>query len=80
MRHIAWNMGQGMLLITPQPEAVMTIARQHGIPAQVIGEVTSSLAYGCAVAAILARLALLAPATTYSFTRCSNAYMRRASF
>ena len=36
------NMGQGMLLITPQPEAVMTIARQHGIPAQVIGEVTSS--------------------------------------
>jgi phosphoribosylformylglycinamidine cyclo-ligase len=37
-----WNMGQGMLLITPQPEVVMTIARQHGIPAQVIGEVTSS--------------------------------------
>jgi phosphoribosylformylglycinamidine cyclo-ligase len=36
-----WNMGQGMLLITPQPEAVMTIARQHGIPARVIGEVTS---------------------------------------
>jgi phosphoribosylformylglycinamidine cyclo-ligase len=37
----AWNMGQGMLLLTPQPEAVMAIAAQHGIAAQVIGEVTS---------------------------------------
>ena len=36
-----WNMGQGMLLLTPQPEAVMAIAAQHGIAAQVIGEVTS---------------------------------------
>jgi phosphoribosylformylglycinamidine cyclo-ligase len=36
----AWNMGQGMLLITPQPEAVMAMAAQQGIPAQVIGEVT----------------------------------------
>jgi phosphoribosylformylglycinamidine cyclo-ligase len=36
-----WNMGQGMLLITPQPETVMAIARQHGVPAQVIGEITS---------------------------------------
>jgi phosphoribosylformylglycinamidine cyclo-ligase len=35
-----WNMGQGMLLITPQPEAVIAIAAQHGIPAQVMGEVT----------------------------------------
>jgi phosphoribosylformylglycinamidine cyclo-ligase len=37
----AWNMGQGMLLITPQPEVAVAIAAQHGITAQVIGEVTS---------------------------------------
>jgi phosphoribosylformylglycinamidine cyclo-ligase len=36
-----WNMGQGMLLITPQPEAVIAIARQHSITAQIIGEVTT---------------------------------------
>jgi phosphoribosylformylglycinamidine cyclo-ligase len=36
-----WNMGQGMLLMTPQPEAIIAIAAQHGIAAQVIGEVTS---------------------------------------
>jgi selenophosphate synthetase-related protein len=34
-------MGQGMLLITPQPEAVIAIARQHSITAQIIGEVTT---------------------------------------
>jgi phosphoribosylformylglycinamidine cyclo-ligase len=36
-----WNMGQGMLLITPQPEEVMAVARQHDISAQMVGEVTS---------------------------------------
>lgn len=36
-----WNMGQGMLLMTPQPEAVLAVARQHGIPGQVIGEITA---------------------------------------
>lgn len=35
-----WNMGQGMLLITPQPDAVLAVARQHHIPAQIIGEIT----------------------------------------
>lgn len=35
-----WNMGQGMLLITPDPEAVIAIAEQHDIRAQAIGEVT----------------------------------------
>lgn len=35
-----WNMGQGMLLITPQADAVMAVAQQHGLSAQVIGEVT----------------------------------------
>jgi phosphoribosylformylglycinamidine cyclo-ligase len=36
-----WNMGQGMLLITPQPEAVLAVTRHHGITAQIVGEVTS---------------------------------------
>jgi phosphoribosylformylglycinamidine cyclo-ligase len=36
-----WNMGQGMLLITPQPEAVMAVARHHGIAAQIVGEITA---------------------------------------
>ncbi len=35
-----WNMGQGMLLITPDPEAVIAVAAQHAIRAQVVGEVT----------------------------------------
>lgn len=37
----AWNMGQGMLLITPQPEAAIAVAREYGIHAQVIGEITA---------------------------------------
>ena len=37
----AWNMGQGMLLITPQPDAVMAVARHHGITAQVVGAITA---------------------------------------
>ncbi len=36
-----WNMGQGMLLITPQPEAAIAIASEHDIPARMIGEVTT---------------------------------------
>jgi phosphoribosylformylglycinamidine cyclo-ligase len=36
-----WNMGQGMLLITPQPDTVIALAAQHHIPAQIVGEVTS---------------------------------------
>jgi phosphoribosylformylglycinamidine cyclo-ligase len=36
-----WNMGQGMLLITPQPEAVIAVAQRHHILAQIVGEVTS---------------------------------------
>jgi len=36
-----WNMGQGMLLLTPQPEAAIAVAREHGIHAQVIGEITA---------------------------------------
>ncbi len=36
-----WNMGQGMLLITPQPEAAMAVARSHGLTAQTIGVMTT---------------------------------------
>lgn len=36
-----WNMGQGMLLITPQPDAAIAVAQHHGIPARVIGEISS---------------------------------------
>ena len=36
-----WNMGHGMLLCTPQPDAVLEVAERHGIPAQVVGHVTA---------------------------------------
>ena len=36
-----WNMGQGMLLASPQPELVVAVATRHGIPAQVVGVVDS---------------------------------------
>lgn len=35
-----WNMGQGMILITPDPEAAITVAREHTLEAKVIGQVT----------------------------------------
>lgn len=36
----AWNMGQGMALITDNPDGVLTEAKKAGIPAQVAGEIT----------------------------------------
>jgi phosphoribosylformylglycinamidine cyclo-ligase len=36
----AWNMGQGMLVITPEPEKVMETAKNYNIEAQVAGTVT----------------------------------------
>ncbi len=35
-----WCMGQGMVVITPQAEKVIEIARNHGIHAKVIGKIT----------------------------------------
>lgn len=35
-----WNMGQGKLVITPQPYQVMSIARKQGIEAKIAGQVT----------------------------------------
>jgi phosphoribosylformylglycinamidine cyclo-ligase len=37
-----WHMGQGMVLITPEPHAVLAIARGHHLEASVIGTVTAS--------------------------------------
>lgn len=37
-----WNMGQGMAVITPNPDDVMKVASQHGIESKVIGEVTKN--------------------------------------
>ncbi len=34
-----WNMGQGMVIVTPTPERVIEIAASHSIDAKVIGEV-----------------------------------------
>lgn len=34
-----WNMGQGMLIITPEPEKVMKIAKKNGIIAQIAGDI-----------------------------------------
>ena len=36
-----WNMGQGMIIVTPKPEEVIRIARDYEIPAQCIGRVVS---------------------------------------
>ncbi len=35
-----WNMGQGMIIIAPSPDEVISVANQHGIESRVIGEIT----------------------------------------
>lgn len=37
----AWNMGQGMALITPEPERVLAAAKAGGIEAKIAGEITT---------------------------------------
>lgn len=37
-----WNMGHGMLVCTPQPDAVLAVAERHGITAQVVGRLTAA--------------------------------------
>ncbi|HDD46050.1 MAG TPA: hypothetical protein ENG42_01110 [Candidatus Aenigmarchaeota archaeon] len=37
--YMTWNMGQGMIIITREPEKVIKIASNYGIEAKVIGEV-----------------------------------------
>ena len=36
-----WNMGHGMLICTPQPDAVLAVAERHGITSQVVGRITT---------------------------------------
>lgn len=35
-----WNMGQGMIVATPEPEAVIAVANEHGIQAKRVGVVS----------------------------------------
>lgn len=35
-----WNMGQGMVIVSPDPENVMKVAQKHNIESKVIGEIT----------------------------------------
>lgn len=35
-----WNMGQGMVIVTPEPEKVTHIAKSYNIESKIIGEVT----------------------------------------
>ena len=37
-----WNMGQGMVIITPEPDAVIAVAHSYEIESQVIGRITST--------------------------------------
>ncbi|MDF2460865.1 MAG: Phosphoribosylformylglycinamidine cyclo-ligase [Candidatus Saccharibacteria bacterium] len=37
-----WHMGQGMVIVTPEPHAVLSVARSHHIEASVIGTVNTS--------------------------------------
>ena len=37
-----WNMGQGMIIVTPEPNDVIRVANEHYIEAKVIGSVTST--------------------------------------
>ena len=36
-----WNMGQGMIVATPEPDHVITLADSFGIEAKPVGTVTS---------------------------------------
>lgn len=36
-----WNMGQGMIIITPEPEKAMTVAHEYHVEARIIGSVTN---------------------------------------
>lgn len=35
-----WNMGQGMIIITPSPDEVMRVAIEYGIESKIIGQIT----------------------------------------
>jgi phosphoribosylformylglycinamidine cyclo-ligase len=35
-----WNMGQGMMVITPETESVLTVAKNHEIEAKIVGKIS----------------------------------------
>lgn len=37
-----WNMGQGMLLATPHPDPVMSVASEYGIDSRIVGSITKT--------------------------------------
>jgi phosphoribosylformylglycinamidine cyclo-ligase len=37
--YTTWNMGQGMIIVTPEPDNVMDVAKTHHLEAKVIGRV-----------------------------------------
>ena len=38
----AWNMGQGMLIMTSRPEKIISIAQEYKIKAKVLGKITAA--------------------------------------
>jgi phosphoribosylformylglycinamidine cyclo-ligase len=38
-----WNMGNGMMIVTPDPEAVIATANNHNVNAKVVGKVTKGV-------------------------------------
>jgi phosphoribosylformylglycinamidine cyclo-ligase len=37
-----WNMGQGMIIVTPEPDKAIALAEEYGVEGRVIGAVTAS--------------------------------------
>jgi phosphoribosylformylglycinamidine cyclo-ligase len=40
--YTTWNMGQGMLIITPEPDNVINISKKHEIESKVVGKITEN--------------------------------------
>ncbi len=40
--YTTWNMGQGMLIITPEPDIVIDIAKRHGIGSKIAGKISDA--------------------------------------
>ncbi len=39
-KHTTWNMGNGMLVITPEPEEIIQIAKENNVEAKIAGKIT----------------------------------------
>jgi phosphoribosylformylglycinamidine cyclo-ligase len=40
--YTTWNMGQGMLIISPEPEIVIEVSKKHSIDAREVGKITEN--------------------------------------